>query len=167
MSRTSTSASDRVWNDIEIVKSSSSLKARARSIESSGLSLPGHVLCRSSGIDRPSGPGNTSSVSAGHGQPEVDRNGHRSARPTRNNTSAVMNGSPVHARAGQLALVRRWIAIETDLLKRLAAFPRVARILKARIITDIVSFCDCLVTRPVSARPAGDGRPGQAHHRER
>ena len=31
------------------------------------------------------------------------------------------------------------------------AFPRIARTFKARIITDIVSFCDCLVTRPVSA----------------
>jgi hypothetical protein len=29
------------------------------------------------------------------------------------------------------------------------AYPRIAQILKARILTDIVSFCDCLVTRSV------------------
>lgn len=38
---------------------------------------------------------------------------------TRNNTSAVMNTPPVHARTGQLALIRRWIVIESDLLQRL------------------------------------------------
>ena len=78
---------------------------------------------------------------------------------TRNNTVAVLNTTPVHARAGQLALIRRWIAMQGDLLDRLAAYPRIARILKARIITDLVSFCDCLVTRPVSpgAPQAMDG----------
>jgi hypothetical protein len=77
---------------------------------------------------------------------------------TRNNTAAILNVTPVHARAGQLALIRRWIAMQSDFLDRLAAHPRIARILKARIITDLVSFCDCLVTRPVSpdARQAMD-----------
>lgn len=78
---------------------------------------------------------------------------------TRNNTAAVLNATPVHARAGQLALIRRWIIIQNDLLHRLAAHPRIARILKSRIVTDIVSFCDCLVTRPVppNALQAMDG----------
>jgi hypothetical protein len=56
----------------------------------------------------------------------------------------------VHAYAGQLVLIRRWIAMQVDLLDRLAAHLRIARILKGRIITDLVSFCDCLMTRPVS-----------------
>ena len=49
--------------------------------------------------------------------------------------------------------------MQRDLLDRLAAHPRIARILRARIITDLVSFCDCLVTRPVSpgAPQAMDG----------
>jgi hypothetical protein len=78
---------------------------------------------------------------------------------TRNNTAAVLNTTPVHARAGQLALIRRWIAMQRDLLDKLAAHPGIARILRARIITDLVSFCDCLVTRPVSpgAPQAMDG----------
>src|SRR5690606_23441659 len=78
---------------------------------------------------------------------------------TRNNTVAALNTTPVHARAGQLALIRRWIAMQNDLLQRLAAHVRIARILKGRIVTDIVSFCDCLVTRPVSpgALQAMDG----------
>jgi hypothetical protein len=69
---------------------------------------------------------------------------------TRQNTSAILNLSPVHARAGQLALIRRWITIQSSLLTRLAGYGRITRILKVRIITDIVSFCDCLVTRAVS-----------------
>lgn len=39
--------------------------------------------------------------------------------------------------------------MQNDLLHRLVARARIARILKGRIVTDIVSFCDCLVTRPV------------------
>jgi hypothetical protein len=69
---------------------------------------------------------------------------------TRHNSTAVLNMTPVHARAGQLALIRRWIAMQGDLFGRLGTYPRIACILKARIITDLVSFCDCLVTRPVS-----------------
>jgi hypothetical protein len=78
---------------------------------------------------------------------------------TRDNTTAVLNMTPVHARAGQLALIRRWIAMQRDLLGRLATYPRITHILKARIITDLVSFCDCLATRPVSpgAPQAMDG----------
>lgn len=68
----------------------------------------------------------------------------------RDNASAMLNFSPVHSRAGQLALVRRWVSMQTALLERLKAHPRIVRILKARLITDLVSFCDCLVTRNVS-----------------
>lgn len=70
---------------------------------------------------------------------------------TRENTAAALNMTPVHARAGQLALIRRWMGMQRDLLDKLTAHSRVVRILKVRIVTDIVSFCDCLVTRPVSA----------------
>jgi hypothetical protein len=70
---------------------------------------------------------------------------------TRENTTAMLNMTPVHARAGQLALIRRWIRLQTSLLEKFSAHTRVARILKARIVTDIVSFCDCLVTRSVPA----------------
>lgn len=77
----------------------------------------------------------------------------------RNNTVAVLNLTPVHARASQLALIRRWIAIQSDLFKRFSTHSRIAHILKARVITDLVSFCDCLVTRPVppGALQAMDG----------
>ncbi len=69
---------------------------------------------------------------------------------TRANTSAVLNLSPVHLQAGQLSLVRRWIKAERQLLEELNAYPVTARILKARLVTDIVSFFDCLVTRSVA-----------------
>lgn len=70
---------------------------------------------------------------------------------TRDNTTAALNMTPVHSRAGQLALIRRWIKMQSNLLDKLVAHSRLARILKARIVTDIVSFCDCLVTRSVLA----------------
>ncbi len=78
---------------------------------------------------------------------------------TRGNTTVVLNTTPVHARAAQLALIRRWIALQSDLRQRLIAHPAIARLFKARLITDIVSFCDCLVTRPVTpgALQAMDG----------
>ncbi|MFZ0886340.1 MAG: hypothetical protein WAN14_23260, partial [Candidatus Acidiferrales bacterium] len=68
---------------------------------------------------------------------------------TRDNTSAILNLTPVHQRAGQLALIRRWLGAQNSLLKEVEHHPATSRILKARILTDIVSFCDCLVTRPV------------------
>ena len=78
---------------------------------------------------------------------------------TRPNTTAILNTSAIHARAGQLSLTRRWIKIQRDLLTRLENYEGVRRILKARLITDIVSFCDCLVTRavPVNSPQEMDG----------
>jgi hypothetical protein len=77
----------------------------------------------------------------------------------RDNTSTILNLTPVHARAGQLALTRRWVNMQALLLERLKTYPRIARILKARLVTDIVSFCDCLVTRnvPLGAPQEMDG----------
>ena len=68
---------------------------------------------------------------------------------TRDNTSAILNMTPIHQRAGQLALIRRWMNAQNRLLEKAAKHSSTSRILKARILTDIVSFCDCLVTRSV------------------
>jgi hypothetical protein len=78
---------------------------------------------------------------------------------TRANTSAVLNLTPVHTRAGQLTLIQRWITIERDLLNRLKDNESAARILRAQIVADIVSYCDCLVTRaiPIEAPQRMDG----------
>lgn len=65
---------------------------------------------------------------------------------TRPNTVALLNFTPVHQRAGELATISRWLRAEWNVL--LAHPPLVeARVLKARIITDAVSFADCLSTR--------------------
>lgn len=68
---------------------------------------------------------------------------------TRPNSTALINTHPVHARAGHLALIQRWMVAQAKLFPRFGAFPNVVRILKARMITDLVSACDCLVTRDV------------------
>lgn len=69
---------------------------------------------------------------------------------TRPNTVSMLNLTPVHERAGQIALLRRWIRTQRAMLDILAAFPRVQRLLTARLMTDIVSFADCLITRPTA-----------------
>lgn len=70
---------------------------------------------------------------------------------TRANTVSAINTTPVHARAAQLALLRRWITAQSTMIRDLDGHPRIARILKSRLITDVVSFADCLFTRPVLA----------------
>jgi len=70
---------------------------------------------------------------------------------TRPDSSALINTHPINARAGHLALIQRWMKAQVKLLLRFEAFPNVVRILKARMITDLVSACDCLITRNVDA----------------
>ncbi|MCL4632827.1 hypothetical protein [Burkholderia sp.] len=73
---------------------------------------------------------------------------------TRPDSTALINTHPIHARAGHLALIQRWMMAQAKLLLRFEAFPNVVRILKARMITDLVSAYDCLITRDVdSAAP--------------
>lgn len=68
---------------------------------------------------------------------------------TRPDSTALINSHPIHARAGHLALLQRWMMVQVKLLLRFEAFPNVVRILKARMISDLVSACDCLITRDV------------------
>jgi len=68
---------------------------------------------------------------------------------TRPDSTALINTTPIHARAGHLALIQRWMVAQAKLLQGFEAFPNVVRILKARMITDLVSACDCLITRDV------------------
>ena len=70
---------------------------------------------------------------------------------TRPNTASILDMNPVRLRAGQLALIRRWVKAQRDLVARLQGYEGMLRILKSRLITDIVSFFDVLVTRPVTA----------------
>lgn len=71
---------------------------------------------------------------------------------TRPNTLAMLNSTPVHARAAQISLLRRWTRNQAAAFEHFQDFPRLARIFKARLVTDVVSLYDCLITRPVSAQ---------------
>jgi hypothetical protein len=141
-----------LWNDIEIVKISFFVDAARELYRSlAAFSLPGYVTY----ADPPELADSTVAEALRQFQRAIDnRNwvemGVDPLAMTRDNTVAALNMTPVHARAGQLALIRRWIAMQSDLLDRLAAHLRIVRVLKGRIITDLVSFCDCLVTRPAS-----------------
>ncbi|WP_158906775.1 hypothetical protein [Burkholderia sp. L27(2015)] len=68
---------------------------------------------------------------------------------TRPDSTALISTHPIHARAGHLALLQRWMMAQAKLLRKFETFPNVVRILKARMITDLVSACDCLITRDV------------------
>jgi hypothetical protein len=150
-----------LWNDIEIVKLSYFVDGAREIYEGlAALAVPGYVPYAA--------PAELSAPNILEILRQIQRTidgrtwvemGTDSLAMARGNTSAVLNTTPVHARAGQLALIRRWIALQLDLRGKLIAYPAIARIFKARIITDIVSFCDCLVTRQVtsSAPQAMDG----------
>jgi hypothetical protein len=150
-----------LWNDIEIVKLSYFVDGAREIYEGlAALAVPGYVPYVA--------PAELSAPNILEILRQIQRTidgrtwvemGTDSLAMARGNTSAVLNTTPVHARAGQLALIRRWIALQLDLCGKLIAYPAIARIFKARIITDIVSFCDCLVTRQVtsSAPQAMDG----------
>ncbi|MEN5071013.1 hypothetical protein [Stenotrophomonas sp. TWI1183] len=142
-----------LWNDIEIVKLSYFVDGAQEIYEClAALTVPGYVP-----YAVPAELSDPKIVEILHQfQRSLDARtwiemGVDSLAMARDNTSAVLNVTPIHARAGQLALIRRWIALQLELRGRLTAYPATARLFKERIVTDIVSFCDCLVTRPVAA----------------
>lgn len=142
-----------LWNDIEIVKLTYFVDGAQEIYEClAALTVPGYVP-----YAVPAELSDPKIVEILHQiQRSLDARtwiemGMDSLAMARDNTSAVLNATPVHARAGQLALIRRWIALQLELRGKLAAYPAIARLFKERIVTDIVSFCDCLVTRPVAA----------------
>jgi hypothetical protein len=142
-----------LWNEIEVGKIGFFVDGALEIYKSLGaLGLPGYIP-----YSEPPEIGDATLNSALHQfqRSKDDRRGwvefaSDSLALTRENTTAALNFSPVHARAAQVALIRRWINTEVPLLNCLSAFPRLTRILKARVLTDIVSFCDCLVTRQVA-----------------
>ncbi|MCP1173647.1 hypothetical protein [Ralstonia chuxiongensis] len=140
-----------LWNEIEIVKIGYFVDGALQIYRSlAALSLPGYVTyAEPTELTDPS-----VLESLGQFQQAINNGsgiemGTDPLAMTRNNTSAVLNMTPVHQRAGQLALIRRWIAMQREILRWMGPQIRIARILKARIVTDLVSFCDCLVTRTV------------------
>lgn len=142
-----------LWNDIEIVKIGFFVEGAQEVYESlAPLNLAGFVS-----YTAPPELADPRVVEALHQyQRTIDQSkrvetGVDSLAMARSNTTAALNTTPVHARAAQLALIRRWVSMQRELLAKFAAHQSIARILKARIVTDIVSFCDCLVTRPVAA----------------
>ncbi len=142
-----------LWNDIEIVKLSYFVDGAQEIYKClAALTVPGYVP-----YAVPAELSDPKIVEILHQiQRSLDARtwieiGMDSLAMARDNTSAVLNATPVHARAGQLALIRRWIALQLELRGKLAAYPVIARLFKERIVTDIVSFCDCLVTRTVAA----------------
>lgn len=70
---------------------------------------------------------------------------------TRPGTVSGSGTTPIHDRASQLTLIARWVDWDLSLLERFGSFPRVRRIFASRLVTDVLSYADCLVTRPLPA----------------
>lgn len=142
-----------LWNDIEIIKIGFFVEG-ARELYSglAAMNLPGYAPY----TDPPELADASFNAMLREFQTSSDNRhwveiGADPLAMTRDNTSAILNMTPVHQRAGQLGLIRRWINAQSCLLEKAVKHRRTSRILKARILTDIVSFCDCLVTRSVPA----------------
>lgn len=142
-----------LWNDIEIVKISFFVEGAQEIYRGLGrLSLPSYVAY----TEPPelTDPGVLEALRRFQRVLESRNGVELGVDPlalARRNTTVVLNTTPVHSRAGQLVLIRRWIAMQHDLLQSIVTHPRIVQVLKARIVTDIVSFCDCFVTRQVDA----------------
>jgi hypothetical protein len=105
-----------LWNDIEIVKISFFVDGAREIYQSLGtLNLPGYVAY----AEPPELTDPALLEALRQFQRAIDsRNwiemGTDPLALTRNNTAAVLTATPVHARAGQIALIRRWIAMQRD-----------------------------------------------------
>jgi hypothetical protein len=142
-----------LWNDIEVTKIDFFVDGAREIYESlEPLKISGYVAY----VEPPelTDAGLTKALKEFKGSAENRQWAEFGSDPlamTRPNTAAILNMSPVCLRAGQLALIRRWIKAERDLLTRVHGYEGMVRVLKSRLITDIVSFFDGLVTRPVTA----------------
>ena len=150
-----------LWNDIEVVKLSYFVEG-AREIydELVSLQAPGATAyAQPSALSDPHVTEILQTLQRSLTALNGVEMGTDSLALTRQRTTGLINTHPVHARAAQLTLIGRWISMQLDLRQRLRAYPEFARLIKTRLITDVVSFCDCLVTRAVApgAPQAMDG----------
>lgn len=142
-----------LWNDVEISKIGVFVDGAAQIYgDLAALNLPGYVPMAST-LAEMADPSFLTALadyrqSAGPAKPEF---AHDALGPTRPGTLSGSGVTPVHERASQLSLIARWIDWDMAMLDRFSAFPEVRRILSSRLVTDVVSFADCLITRPVAA----------------
>jgi len=141
-----------LWNEIETVKVDFFVEGAKEIYESlHSLAIPGYQAYAD--FPEMGDPGFTAALESYRDAVPETPGAYFGADPlamTRPNSVSALNLSPVHARAGQLALIHRWIKAEGELLTRFAGRANLVRVLKAMTITDVVSFCDRMVTRPVA-----------------
>ncbi|WP_295183971.1 hypothetical protein [uncultured Brevundimonas sp.] len=141
-----------LWNDIETVKADYFVDG-AREIYAllGTLNIPGYApFVRLPEIDDPAITAILDALREQGGRDPRPEMASDSLALTRGNTVSSLNLTPVHQRAAQLALLRRWLRQQRQYLEVFDGHSRVCRILRARILTDVVSFVDCLTTRPVA-----------------
>jgi len=139
-----------LWTDIEVVKLAYFVEGAREIYDAIGALSPpnfqGYAAPVESGDAAFGAMLNT--VAASRPPDGLVRAGADPLAATRPDTVAVLNFSPVHQRAGQLAAINMWVHEQLGLWVAFRAFAGAERILRARILTDLVSFADCLRTRP-------------------
>jgi hypothetical protein len=138
-----------LWTDIEIIKLGYFVDGAREIYDALGtLSPPGYLSFTpfpdTVDPELVEALGDHATRQAPDGQVRVGSDVLAVSRPQ---TVASLNFTPVHRRAGELAAIDTWFEAEWGLLRVCASYINATRILKARIVTDIVSFADCLVTR--------------------
>ncbi|MDQ2077492.1 hypothetical protein [Marinimicrobium sp. ABcell2] len=142
-----------VWNNIEVITLNNFVQMAKRIYEHDlyEMDIPGYMIYTTPGV-----------VSSEAVKVALEKyTAEVNARPhgefcsdwlslTRPNTTSILGGHPIHTRASQLSVIRRWVKEQRQLLKFLGGHLLIRRILKARIVTDVVSFSDCLITRPIA-----------------
>lgn len=69
------------------------------------------------------------------------------------NTVTIIDGTPLQQRAAQLVTLQHWMEFGAALHQKVISWPNAERVVRAQLLTDAVSYADCLVTR-VDAGPA-------------
>jgi len=131
-----------LWTDIEVVKLAYFVEGAREIYDAIGALSPpnfqGYAAPVESGDAAFGAMLNT--VAASRPPDGLVRAGADPLAATRPDTVAVLNFSPVHQRAGQLAAINMWVHEQLGLWVAFRAFAGAERILRARILTDLVSF---------------------------
>lgn len=142
-----------LWNDVDAAKIGVFVEGAIEIYDSlAGLSLPGYVSL-------PEAPQELNDPAFAAALDTFRNSGvapraefaSDSLGMTRPGTASGSGFTPIHERASQLTLIARWVDWDLALLERFGSFPRVRRIFASRLVTDVLSYADCLVTRPLPA----------------
>lgn len=150
-----------LWNDIEISKVETFVDGAAQIYDGlAKLNLPDYVPLPPSLVEEADPAWHSALARFQHASssPRAEFGADPLAM-TRPGSLGGSGTTPIHERASQLSLIARWMTWDQTVIDQFGTFPRVRRMFLSRLVTDAVSFADCLITRalPASALQAMSG----------